>query len=881
MLVALPLHAQLTGYIIDDQTGDSIPYASAIYRGHGVAVASNINGHFRIARHNGWVLTFSAIGYVSKSITIDAKTKNTFNVKLKPDTKTLKEVTIKSKKTRYSRKNNPAVELMKKVIAAKKQTDLDNRDYYQYNKYQKITLALNDITPERLQEDKFKNKKWLADQVEKCEYTNKLILPVSVDETVTQKIYRKSPHSEKNIVKGQNSSGVNDLFQTGDILTTTLKDVFTDVNIYDDQVRLLQYPFTSPIGKDAIGFYRYYIMDTVYVDRDKCFHLHFMPNNQQDFGFRGDIYILADSSYQVKRCELTIPKRSDVNFVENLEVRQEFKMLPDSTWVLSEDDMIAEIKLASWIQRCIVIRNTRLTDYAFDELPKQLFKGKAKDVKEADAMMRDEAFWNKYRQVSLTKSESKMDAFVHNLEQIKGFKYIIFGLKAFIENFVETGNPSKVDIGPINTMLTSNTVDGLRTRVSAQTTAKLNPNWFASGYFARGWDSKKNYYKADLIYSFNKKEYLPREFPKRTLTLSSTYDIMAPSDKFMKTDKDNVFTSFKWSTVDKMMFYNRQQITFEREEDWGFKTTIGFKAEENEGALGLDFTPLRDYNAAASSPAASAPASASAPAAAAAPAAASAPAAAAAPALQPQCSGCQPAVSPYKFRTSEFHVELRYAPGETFINTKQRRLKINLDAPVFSVGHTLGVKGFLGGDYTYNFTEASIYKRFWMNSWGKIDCYLKGGIQWNQVPYPLLIMPETNLSYIIQDETFELIDNMEFLNDRFASLYISWDFNGKIFNRIPLLKKLKWREYVAFRCLWGSLSDKNNPFLEQNAQSDILMMFPTGCHVMDSKTPYYELSLGIHNIFKLIHVEYVRRLNYNDYPGVHKDGIRLMVRMTF
>ena len=857
MIVALPLRAQLSGYIIDDETGDSIPYASAIYRGHGVAVASNINGHFRIARHNGWVLTFSAIGYVSKTMTITANTKNTFNVKLKPDTKTLKEVTIKSKKARYSRKNNPAVELMKKVIAAKKQTDLDNRDYYQYNKYQKLTLALNDITPERLQEDKLKNKKWFTDQVEKCEYTGKLILPVSVDETVTQKIYRKSPHSEKNIVKGQNSSGVNDLLQTGDILTTTMKDVFTDVNIYDDQIRLLQYPFTSPIGKDAIGFYRYYIMDTLYVDRDKCIHLHFMPNNQQDFGFRGDIYVLADSSYQVKRCELTIPKRSDVNFVENLEVKQEFTMLPDSSWVLSIDDMIAEIKLASWIQKCVIIRNTRLTDYAFDELPKQLFKGKAKDVKEADAMMRDEAFWNQYRQVSLTKSESKMDAFVHNLEQIKGFKYIIFGMKALIENFVETGNPSKVDIGPINTMLTSNPVDGLRTRISAQTTAKLNPNWFASGYFARGWDSKKNYYKADLIYSFNKKEYLPREFPKRTLTLSSTYDIMAPSDKFMKTDKDNVFTSFKWSKVDKMMFYNRQEITFEREEDWGFKTTIGFKTEENEGALDLDFTTLRDYNAATSA-APVAPAS-----------------------TEPQCSGSQPAVSPRKFRTSEFHVELRFAPGETFINTKQRRLKINLDAPVFSIGHTLGVKGFLGGDYRYNFTEASIYKRFWMNSWGKIDCYLKGGIQWNQVPYPLLIMPETNLSYIIQDETFELIDNMEFLNDRFASLYVSWDFNGKIFNRIPLIKKLKWREYIGFRCLWGSLSDKNNPFLEQNAQSDVLMMFPAGCRVMDSKTPYYELSLGIHNIFKLIHVEYVRRLNYNDYPGVHKDGIRFMVRMTF
>ena len=842
--MVLPMKAQLRGYIIDEATGDSIPYASAIYRGHNVAVASNINGQFTIARHEGWVLTFSAVGYISKSITITSSTKQNFNVKLKPDTKALKEVVVKTKRRRYSRKNNPAVELMKKVVEAKKRTDLDNRDYYQYNKYQKLTLALNDITPEKLEDPKMKKKPWLKDQVEKCEYNGKLILPVSVDETVTQKIYRKHPHSEKNIVKGQNSTGVNDLFQTGDILNTVLKDVFSDVNIYDDQIRLLQYPFTSPIGKDAVAFYRFYIMDTLYVERDKCIHLHFLPNNQQDFGFRGDIYILADSSYQVKRCELTIPKKSDVNFVENMKIVQEFTQLPDSTWVLSVDDMLAELKLASFIKEAAVIRTTRLTDYAFDPLPKQLFKGKAKDVKEADAMMRDEAFWNKYRQVSLTKSESKMDAFVNNLSQIKGFKYIIFGLKALIENFVETGNPSKVDIGPINTMLTSNPVDGLRTRISAQTTAKLNPHWFASGYFARGWKSEKNYYKADLTYSFNKKEYLPREFPKRTLTLSSTYDIMAPSDKFMKTDKDNVFTSFKWSKVDKMMFYNRQEIKYEREEDWGFKTTLGFKAEENEGALGLNFTPLSQYS-------------------------------------QKYTDGnvlLEP--NSNKFRTSEFHAEFRFAPGETYINTKQRRLKINLDAPVFILGHTVGIKGFLGGDYRYNFTEASIYKRFWMKSWGKIDCYLKGGIQWNQVPYPLLIMPETNLSYIIQDETFELIDNMEFLNDRFASLYISWDFNGKIFNRIPLLKKLKWREYIGFRCLWGGLSDKNNPFLEQNAQSDILMMFPEGCHVMDSKKPYYELSVGIHNIFKLIHVEYVRRLNYH-YDNTHKDGIRFMVRMTF
>ena len=838
-------YAQLTGYIIDDENGEGIPYASVIYKGHNVAVASNINGQFTIARHDGWVLTFSAVGYVSETVTIGTETSDNFDIRLKPDTKVLKEVTIKSKKGKYSRKDNPAVELMRKVIAAKKLTDLDNRDYYQYNKYQKITLALNNITPETLEEGKLKNKPWLRDQVEQCDYNGKLILPVSVDETVTQKIYRKKPHSEKNIVKGQNSSGVNDLLQTGDILTTLLKDVFTDVNIYDDQIRLLQYPFTSPIGKDAIGFYRFYIIDTLYVDQDKCIHVHFLPNNQQDFGFRGDVYILADSSYQVKRCELTLPKKSDVNFVENLKVEQEFTQLADSTWVLTVDDMIAELKLASFIHDAIVIRTTRLSDYAFDELPKQLFKGKAKEVKEADAMMRDEAFWDQYRQVNLTKSESKMDAFVHGLEQIKGFKYIIFVAKAFIENYVETGNPSKVDIGPINTMLTSNSIDGFRMRVSAQTTAKLHPHLFLSGYYAHGFDSHKNYYKGEFTYSFNKKEYLPREFPKRTLTFQTTYDVASPSDKFMHTDKDNVFTSFKWTDVEKMMFYNRQTLTFEREEDWGFKTTVELKVEENEAVGDLFFVPLDVYGG------------------------------------MDDFSDASMRYNSRKICTTELRAELRFAPGETFINTKQRRLKINLDAPVFTISHTFGIKGFLGGDYSYNYSEASIYKRFWMNSWGKIDCYVRGGIQWSQVPFPLLCMPATNLSYIIQDYTFQLINNMEFLNDRFVSAEVSWDLNGKIFNRIPLLNRLKWREYIAFKCLWGDLSDKNNPYLEQNAGSKTLMMFPDGCHIMSSKEPYMEVSFGIHNIFKILHVEYVRRLNYTDLSTAHKNGVRFMVRMTF
>lgn len=842
LLSALTIHAsaQITGVIIDAATKDSIPYASASYKGNHIAVSSNGGGKYSVERHEGWYLTFSAVGYQPQRILVNAKTPDILNIRLKPDTRRISEVVVKAKRKKYSRKENPAVELMRRVIAAKKHTDLNNHDYYQYNKYQKITLAANDIIPAQLDSGIFKKKKWLASQVETCPYNNKLILPISVDETVTKNIYRKSPKTEKRIIMGQNSTGINQFFETGDILNTMLKEVFTDVDIYDDQVRLLQYPFTSPIGKDAIAFYRYYIVDTVYVDRDKCYHLEFLPNNQQDFGFRGELYILADSTLHVKKCNLTIPKRSDVNFVDNLQIQQEYTQLADGEWVLSVDDMMVELSIAKFLSKVVVIRSTRLSDYAFDALPDKIFKGKAKERKEADAMMQDDKFWNQYRAVALTKSESSMDAFIHHIEQIKGFKYILFGAKAFIENFVETGSekhPSKVDIGPINTMFTSNFIDGFRTRISAQSTANLDKHWFFSGYYAHGWGSDKNYYNADITYSFNKKEYLPREFPKRTLSFTSTYDVCSPSDRFMNTDKDNVFTSLKWTKVDKMMFYNRQQLSFEREEDWGLKTTVRLKTEENEACGNMYFTPVSEM-------------------------------------------GYTDIRPNYKLRTTEAKLEFRLSPGQTFVNTKQRRLPVNLDAPVFTVSHTMGFKDVLGGDYKYNLTEASIYKRFWMKSWGKIDCHLKGGIQWDKVPYPLLIMPAANLSYIIEDETFNLINNMEFMNDRYASLDVSWDLNGKIFNRIPLLKKLKWREYLGVKCLWGSLSDKNNPTLEQNANDAELMAFPEGCYVMNNR-PYVELVAGIHNIFKIIHVEYVRRLNYLDLPTAHKQGIRVMFRMTF
>ena len=840
----MAIHAQqslqITGVITDEETGDSISFASIVYKGHNISTVANVFGQYTIPRQEGWNITVSAVGYKSRIIPVNSKTRRKLNISLKPARQELAEVTVKSRRNRYSRKDNPAVELMRRVVAAKKKTDLSNNDYYRYNKYEKLTLALNDLTPQQLESPFFTKKPWLLNQVEVNPYTNKLVLPVSVDETVSQKFYRKSPKDEKNIIQGQTSTGINDYFQTGDIINTVVKDVFTNVDLYQDDIRILQRPFTSPMSEKGIGFYRYYIEDTLAIGQDSCIHLAFVPNNMQDMGFRGDLYILKDSTLHLRRCQLSIPKQSNVNFVESLQVLQEYEKLPDGQWVLTTDDMITELQLFDFISAgAIVTRITRYSDYDFSEVPNKIFHGQKKEVTEADAQMRDKAFWNQYRQVELTRSENSMDKFMENIQNMKGFKYIIYGLKTIVENSMETGDPNYVDICPINTLLTRNYVDGWRTRLSAKTTANLNKHFFLSGYYAHGWGSHRNYYDAEMTYSLNAKKYLPHEFPRRTMTIQSSQDICSPNDRFMESDKDNIFVAMKWAETNKMMSYNRQKVSFEYETDWGLKAIISGKTEENEAFGAMNYQTLD----------------------------------------KPFVPINSKTGNGEYLRTTEASFYVRYAPGETYINNKLRRRVINLDAPVFSLSHTIGFNGVLGGDYNFHLTEAHIFKRFWLNSWGKFDVDLKGGIEWDQVPYPLLIMPASNASFIIQKNTFSLINTMEFVNDRYVSLMLAWDMNGKILNRIPLAKKLYWREYLGVRMLWGDLSDKNNP--EKNPGNPRLMYFPEGTNIMNPNRPYMEMVVGVHNIFKFFRVEYVKRLTYKDLPSAPHWGMRYGVSLTF
>ena len=836
-LCALVTKAQFYGQVIDGATGEPIPYAAVKYIGTSEGRSTDMDGNFVLPildNYNKFEITY--LGYKPVTVTVQRGREEIHStIKMYSDDIMLGEVVVKKTKIHYKRKNNPAVDLMRKVIANKKLSDIKEKDYYHFDKYEKRVFSRNDLE---------NTKDTLLAEV--CPETGKLIIPILVEETVSEENYRKNPKATKTTVHAKRNDGFQTMLSSGDMITNLVKDIFTDVDIYKDNVRLLQHPFISPIStSEAIGFYHYYIQDTLMVDDERCIDVVFLPNNTQDFGFAGHLYITDDKLNQVKRAVLNVPKHSGVNFVDNLMVIQDFETLPTGERVVKVDNMIVELSGLYGALKFQGQRYSEYSNYRFDPItdPKA-FKSPQMELVVKEAEFRDSTYWAAVRPVPLSKSEDNLGKAVDNIsDNLGGFWKFL--LTAVVENSVElTPKPNKIDFIPLNSIVSYNDIDGMRYQGSLQTTGNLSPHLFVRGYGAYGTKDDKWKYKGEVEYSFNKKKYMAHEFPRRSITASYMYDDMSPVDKFTGTDKNNVYSSLKTGKVDQMMYVNDVKLNYQYETSGNAKwsLTLDHSKLTPAGKLvykrNVDGTELPNI------------------------------------------------------KTSDIKFGFRYAPGETFMNSKQQRLPVNHDAPVFTLEHTMGINGFLGGQYNYNITEATIFKRFWLpGACGYIDTYLKGGAQWNKVPFPMLFTPQSNLSYFVQFDgwSFNMLRNMEFLNDRYASLLINWNFGGKILNRVPLLKKMKLREYIGFKMLYGHLTDKNNPYIRENDNE--LLRFPTRdghptSFVMSDK-PYMELSVGISNIFKVLTVQYVRRLSYNDMPDIyggdklHKDGVRFAVEFTF
>lgn len=744
----------------------------------------------------------------------------------------LKELIVKPKRRKYSKKNNPAVELMERVRQDKRHHDPQRSDYYRYDKYEKTVLALNDFDVGLVQKNGKVGKQFdlLANFIDTAAWTGKTILDVALKEKVSTVVSgSKFPHAVE-VVRGLRSNGLDEGFNQQNI-RQIFEDLLREVDLYGNDIALMQNRFVSPLSAIADDFYRYEISDTLLVGGEKCVELTFSPHNPESFSFNGKLYIpVNDSVRYVKRVTMRVPKAINLNYVDNIFISQNF--IKDSTGNTHKtlDDLCLEMQFLPGTPKLYGSRQVRYSGFSY--VPAEdlgnVTAGGGREIMLSSAENESEDFWKESRLIPLSSAESNMGEMMSMLRKKPLLYWTEKVLKVFVNGYVTTGNPSKFDIGPVNTFISHNTAEGMRFRVGCVTTPALSPHIFGRGYVAYGLKDKKIKYSGELEYSFIPKTYTSREFPVNSIRATYQYDKDQLGQHYLFTNSDNVFLSLKRMSSDLITYRRLAKLEYNLELRNNLSIGVELRHETQEATEWVPFM---------------------------------------------RADG----VYDRNFKQAALRLALRYAQGEKFVQAVTSRKPINLDAPVFLLTHEFGPRGLFGADFTLNKTELSIQKRFWFSAFGYADIILKGGIIWSKVQFPALLWQNANISYTIQPESYTLLNPMEFAMDKFASLDLTYFMNGLIFNRIPLIKKLKLREVFTFKGFAGSLSKKNNP--EYN---DDLYRFPhaSGTVAM-GRTPYMEIGAGIDNILTILRVDYIWRLTYRNMPGIDKRGLRISLHFSF
>lgn len=837
-------HAQnisVSGIVKDSLSGEPLPFASVYFEGTTIGILTNEDGRFTLQnKEKHTKLSVSSLGYNSKTISLKAGQKNEELIFfLQPALFELSEVVVKPKKEKYRRKDNPAVELIKKVIEHKDENRIESKSQYQLEMYEKLVLSLDDFKP-NLDKNKFLRKfKFIQNYVDTSVFNGKPILTVSVREKLSNVYYRKNPKTRKLLVKAKRMQGIDYGVDEGVGITSNLEEIFKTVNIFDNNIPILLNRFVSPLSSmQAVSYYKYYIMDTLNVAGEPCIDLAFVPVNKQSYGFTGHLYITQDAHYSIKKIVLNTPKDINLNWVDQLRIEQEFKQMPDSTWVVSKENMFINFYVVKGIQKLHAHHLRNYDKYNFQlQNTDSIFGALGTIHTNPEATEQPDTFWQHNRPIPLKDKEDAVGDMLDKLRKIPFFHAVVKTAEVLITGYIPTDGDkkkTKFDFGPMYNTVSANRIEGLRLRVGGMTTANLNPYWFASGYLAYGFKDRRPKYNLKLTHSFNKKLFFEGESPLNNLSFMHEYDLYTPGQDFLFTSKDNLFVAWKvGEPITKMQYIRKNVLQYEKEWLNGLTWKSWILHQNNEPAGTLHYIErntddnlhfLKD------------------------------------------------------FTTAEFGTQLRFAPGERSYNGRSGKgsaFNLSKDAPVFKLSHQMGIKGILGGDFNYHHTEISAEKHIWLSSFGRLDVQAKAGKVWSKVPFPLLILPNANQSMTIQPESFHLMNAMEFVADQYVSFNATYFLKGWILNRIPIVNWLRLREVVSFNMIYGGLTDKNNPSLTPG-----LFLLPEGTGLL-GKTPYMEASIGLDNIFKILRIDYYRRLTYRNNPGIQKSGFRVALRFSF
>jgi hypothetical protein len=807
-------HAQtkVSGIVIDN-SNLPVPYANVIFKDTNEGVVTNEDGRFYIESQKTYqAIEISTIGFETKIVPLTKQVNYNFTIKIK-EIQNLKEVVIFSGKT--SKKNNPAIDILRKIWERKRKNGLYIFNQYQMDKYEKVEFDMNTIDSAFMKNKIFKGMEFIFKQVDTSRVTGKTYLPIFINESIYEVYGDNNLKKTKEIIKANKNSGLSN----GDGVNTFIKDLYSEYDIYNNYLTFFDKSFTSPLSRTGIDVYNYVLRDSSFIDNKWCYNILFYPRRKNELTFKGDFWV-NDSTFAIKTISMAVTKSANINWVKDIYIEQEFEVVNDSVFLLTRDYMMSDFALNKKEESKGVYgkRTTLFKNHQFNiPKPKEHYKEEVNFI-DNEVYLKSDQFWQENRFEKLSKDELGVYKMLDTLKTVSKFKKIYNLVSILGSGYVEFKN---FDYGPIFSSVGINDVEGVRLRVGGRTYFGPNDKWRLQGYTAYGFEDNKFKYGLSGKWMIDTKNRViitggnRRDVEQIGASLTTTNDILGrsfASSGLFASGNNGKLTNINLSTL---------SIEIEPIKNLIFQTGFSFRTLASASTtFSLDYFSTL-----------------------------------------PSTSNPQGVIQS-NVNQSEINIQIEYTPNKKTIGYGVERRQVDSPFSRFFINYSKGFKGLLESDFDYQKVQLYYKQPLIIGAIGRSNLIVEVGKTFGTVPLGLLSIIPGNQTYFTIDNTFSNLNFYEFVSDQYATIQWEHHFNGKIFARIPFMRKLNWREIIGIRGVYGSVSDDN------------IAINSSGLVYKAPENPYWEYTAGIGNIFKVFRLDFGWRGNYRNLPETNNFTVK-------
>lgn len=798
---------RISGTVTDASDGQPMPYVNVYLKGTTIGSITDLSGHYSLRSATSTdSIVASFVGYHSITLPIRKTTPQIINITMVQTSTSLKEVEIIPEERWIDL-------LMKRVIKMKEFNNPDRIQAYECKVYNKVQIDVNNIDEEFKDRRLVKPIDFVFENLDTSDLNQKVYLPVLLSESMSDFYFRRSPRATREFIRASQISGIEN-----QSFTQYLGGMFININVYDNYIPIFEKNFVSPIANFAFATYDFVLEDTVAVEGKTCYQVKFDPKRKQELTFYGRIWI-HDSSFAVKKVDMRVADDANFNWINDFYISQTYDDINGQYWTLTRDYRLVDLNPIQTNSKRLLgafgHATTLYYDYLFDQpKPDEFYSTASNVIIDADAYKKNETYWDENRPDTLSRQEQEIYRMVDTVMSVPAFQ-----LYKKLGYLIGTGYwlQGKFEIGPIYKFLSFNAVEGVRLRVGGRTSNEFSKKLMLEGHLAFGTLDKKFKYAAGVTYMVNKN-------PRRSVGISFRYDMEQLGQDPNAFAEDNFFASFfRRSPANKLTMVRELKTFYEHEWFPGFSNTVRF--------IRRDVFPIGDEKFIINNDGTS--------------------------------------YVDNSLVSNEIQLYTRFAFRERYLYGEFERANLGTKYPVLELLYGYGIPGFPDSDAEYHRLQFRV--KHWFNvfniGWSKY--VFETGKIWGTLPYPFLKIHEGNETFFFYPDAGNLVNYYEFISDTYASLYYTHHFDGIFLNRIPLMRKLKWREVVHGRGVWGTMTEANQEFSE----------FPVNSGPVNK--PYFEAGVGIENIFKVGRIDAIWRLSHLDAPDINKFGIFITFQFQF